>query len=71
MIKALDISPSSYGMENLVIWYFRDMMHYKVTNPCKVLKVYHQHEVPIREKGRKRYNNNGKSGTAGFTADLS
>lgn len=71
MIKALDISPSSIGMENLSMWYFRAIMNYTVINPCWKLKVYHHHQVPIREKGRKVHFDTKRYEWAPFTADLS
>jgi len=70
MLKEIDIVPSSAGMENVLIWYFRKELNYRVTNPCLRLKVYHNHCIPIREKGRKRYNRKGKNGLAPFTHDL-
>ena len=39
-------------MENRIISMFRTKFNYTVLNPCKVLRVYHNHCVPIREKGR-------------------
>ena len=71
MLNELKFIPSSNGMENVFIWYVRDKLGFKVLNPCLVLKIYHMHCIPIREKGRKRYNTGGKSGTTGFTKDLS
>ena len=70
MLKELDIVPSSNGMENVLIWYFKEKLGYKVLNACKVLIFYHNHCTPIREKGRKRYNRNGKNGLAPFTDKL-
>ena len=70
MLKELDIVPSSSGMENVLIWYFRHELKFKVTNPCLHLIVYHSHCVPLREKGRKRYNRKGKNGLAQFTNEL-
>lgn len=70
MLLDLNIIPSSSGMENVLIWYFRKTLNYKVTNPCKHLIVYHNHCVSIREKGRKRYNLKNKNGLAQFTDKL-
>lgn len=39
-------------MENRIISMFKTKMNYTVLNPCKVLRVYHNHCVPMREKGR-------------------
>ena len=70
MLKDLDILPSALGMENVLIYYFRNNLSYKVLNPCLVLKVYHSHCVPVRQKDRKRYNLKGKNGLAPFTNRL-
>ena len=70
MLKELDIVPSSSGMENVLIWFFRTKLNYRVINPCWKLKVYHNHCVPLREQGRKRYNRKGKNGLAPFSMDL-
>ena len=70
LLKDLDIVPSSSGMENVLIWYFRTELGFKVINPCIHVKIYHNHCLPIREKGRKRYNMKGKNGLAPFTNKL-
>lgn len=70
LLKDLDIVPSSSGMENVFIWYFRTELGFKVINPCIHVKIYHNHCLPIREKGRKRYNMKGKNGLAPFTNNL-
>lgn len=70
LLKDLDIVPSSSGMENVLIWYFRKELGFKVLNPCQRIKIYHNHCIPIREKGRKRYNMKGKNGLAPFTNRL-
>ena len=66
----LDVTPNMNGMENVLIWIFQTRLQYRVLNPCKVLIVYHNHCVPIRDGGRKRINGGGKSGAAGFTDKL-
>ena len=45
------------GMENIFIWMFRKKLGYRVINPCLVLKVHHEHCVPIRKTTRRRLNN--------------
>ena len=70
MLKEMDIVPSSSGLENVLIWYFRKKMNYKVINPCWKLKTYHNHCIPIWERRRERYNRKGKNGLAPFTMDL-
>ena len=67
------VSQTSDGMENVMIWYFRTVLGFKVINPCPHVKIYHQHRVPIRNKIRKRINrgrNSGKNGLAPFTDKL-
>lgn len=70
ILKELLFIPSSNGMENVLIWLFQKKLNYKVVNPCLKLKVYHNHCVSIREKGRKSYNNNEKNGLVPITKDL-
>jgi len=36
------------GVENVVIWTLRHRLGYQVTNPCLILKVHHEHCMPIR-----------------------
>ena len=67
-LKLLDtITPNLNGMENLLIWMFREKLGYKVMNPCPILSVHHEHCVDIREKGRRRVNTKLTTGMAPFT----
>ena len=66
----LNVTPNINGMENVLIWIFETKLNYKVLNPCRVLIVYHIHCISIRDKGRRRINVGGKSGTAQFTDKL-
>ena len=61
------ISANLSGMENVLIWMFKTKLGFTVLNPCPILKVNHQHCVPIRDKNRTRVNTRGKSGGAEFT----
>ncbi|XP_012555614.1 uncharacterized protein LOC105844041 isoform X1 [Hydra vulgaris] len=70
MLQELDTGPNSNGIENVLIWYLREKMGYRVINPCLHLIVYHNHCVPIRDIGRKRFNRKGKNGLAQFTREL-
>ncbi len=65
----LDVTPNTSGIENVLMWIFRKRLGYKVINPCKVLFVYHNHCVPIREVGRERINID-KTAMAYFTDQL-
>ena len=69
-LAELDVPPNSSGMENVLLWIFKERLGYKVLNPCKVLKVYHQHCIPVRDNWRKRINRNGLNGGAPFTYKL-
>lgn len=70
-LKPLDsVTPNLNGMENVLMWLFRDVLGYKVLNPCKILFVHHQHCVSIREKGRRRVNTRKTTGICGFTNKL-
>eukprot|EP00795_Rhopilema_esculentum_P011330 gene11330-21521_t len=69
-LTELDVPPNTYGMENVILWIFKERLAYKVLNPCKVLKVYHQHCIPVRDNWRKRINRKGLNGGASFTDKL-
>ncbi|XP_050409844.1 uncharacterized protein LOC126824621 [Patella vulgata] len=62
--KELSVFAIHYGVENMSIWAFRTLGHYKVTNPCKVLKVYHLHCTGLRDARRKRLNTSKNTGMA-------
>ncbi|KAK6190281.1 hypothetical protein SNE40_002187 [Patella caerulea] len=62
--KELSVLSIDYGVENMSIWAFRNLGHYKVTNPCKVLKVYHIHCTGLRDARRKRINTGKNTGMA-------
>ena len=66
----LDVTPNINGMENVLMWIFKTRLSYKILNPCKVLVVYHEHCLSIREIGRRRINIGGKSALASFTNQL-
>ena len=56
-----------YGMENIMIATFKKVLKYKVTNPCSIIKIHHEHCIPIRNK-RKRVPNKGNNyGLAPYT----
>jgi len=66
----LDVTPNINGMENVLMWIYKTRLKYRILNPCKVLFVYHMHCIPIRETGRKRINNGGKSALVPYTNQL-
>lgn len=59
------------GIENILIWVFKEKLKYTVLNPCKVLYAHHQHCVPLRDIKRKRLNSKKNTGTATFSDKLS
>ena len=69
-LNDLEISPSSAGMENVLIWHLEKTLNYRVLNPCRKLIVYHNHCIPIRNSNRKRYNLRGKNGMVPFSEQL-
>jgi len=52
--KLTGVTIVSYGFENLMIGWFRNVYKLKTLNPCRQLITYHQHCVPIREANRIR-----------------
>ncbi|KAK6192773.1 hypothetical protein SNE40_004190 [Patella caerulea] len=68
--KELTVTSIDYGVENMSIWAFRNLGHYKVTNPCKVLRVYHLHCTGLRDEKRKRLNTGRNTAMAPPTDQL-
>ena len=67
----LDFNGDTNGQENVLIWFFQNVLGYRVSNPCKVINIYHQHCSRIHTSfSTGRVNNNGRSGTAGYTDQL-
>ena len=70
-LKPLDsVTPNLNGMENVLMWLFRDVLGYTLVNPCKTLFIHHQHCVPKREKYRPRVNTKNTTAHSGFTDKL-
>ncbi|KAK6190493.1 hypothetical protein SNE40_002353 [Patella caerulea] len=68
--KALDYWSIVWGQENIAIHTFRTLGHFKVTNPCEVLFVYHIHCSNLRDSTRYRINTRANSGMAPPTDTL-
>ncbi|KAK6183898.1 hypothetical protein SNE40_006470 [Patella caerulea] len=68
--KALDYWSIVWGQENIAIHTFRTLGHFKVTNPCEVLFVYHIHCSNLRDSTRYRINTSANSGMAPPTNTL-
>ena len=66
----IDVAPNMSGIENILMWVFRKRLGYRVINPCKILIVYHNHCVSIREVGRERINLDKNTALAYFSAEL-
>ena len=69
-LAELDVTPNINGMENVLMWVYKTRLNYRILNPCKVLFIYHMHCIPIRETGRQRINNGGKSAWVPYTNQL-
>lgn len=71
-IEKLGVSKvSTKGMENVVVWIFKKVLNYEVANPCRILKIHHEHCIPIRDSERgNRINTNGSSALADFIVKL-
>ncbi|KAK6190494.1 hypothetical protein SNE40_002354 [Patella caerulea] len=68
--KALNFRSVVFGQENVMIHTFRNLGHFKVTNPCKVLFVYHIHCSNLRDSTRSRINTSANTGRARPTDTL-
>ena len=69
MLMGLEFGQNGAGMENVLMWYFENLMGYRLLNPCKIVYVYHNHCVPIRFAHYTRYNHK-KSSLAPFSSRL-
>ncbi|KAK6191452.1 hypothetical protein SNE40_003139 [Patella caerulea] len=54
--EALNHTSHYKGIDNVIIYTFKDLLKYKVLNPCKVIYVYHFHCSGVRPRGVKRIN---------------
>lgn len=65
----LEFPSHVYGSENVVIWAFRKVLNFTVTNPCRRLVIYHNHCAEVRASGahRERVQNVGILGIAAFS----
>ena len=70
MMTGLNFGQNGAGMENVLMWYFEKHMGYRVLNPCKIVYVYHNHCVHVKQDHYIRYNLDGKSGLAPFSSNL-
>ena len=68
----LNFNGDSDGQENVLIWFFRNVLHYRVLNPCKVIHIYHQHcsKIHTRSGGRVNKGPLAKNGISPFTEKL-
>ena len=62
IIRANKMENNDNGMENIIVWIFREKLGSKVINPCLVLHVHHEHCVPIRKTKRRRVNDEMSQG---------
>ena len=63
------ITQNNPGIENVIIYMFREDLGFNVSNPCKILKTYHQHQVQARNKKGKRVNEVGKNSASAKITD--
>ncbi|KAK6165499.1 hypothetical protein SNE40_022418 [Patella caerulea] len=69
--KALNHRSSTLGIDNVILWTFKNILKYKVMNPCKVITMFHYHCSGVRPTAAaKRINNNKNSGMSGPTDKL-
>lgn len=68
--SALNFNGDSDGQENVLIWFFEDVLHYRVLNPCKVINIYHQHCSKHHTRTGQRVNYEGRSKGSHFTDQL-
>ena len=47
-LEQLEFGLTKYGIENRIIWLFKNVLKYCVVNPCNVLRIYHYHCSDLR-----------------------
>ena len=66
MLSGLNFVQNVAGMGNVLMWYFEKHIAYRILNPSKIVFAHHNHCIHVKLAHWKRYNNNGKSGSAPF-----
>lgn len=69
MKEYLSLKCDDWGLENIVITLYREFLKYRVTNPCFILHLYHNHCSELRHNDRIR-RKNVKAGKARPTSEL-
>ncbi len=67
VLSEFDYEMHVFGGENVLLWVLRNRMKKKLLNPCRYLKIYHNHCVNIHSSTRKRINRKGKSVSVPFS----
>ena len=70
-LSGLEFVFPAKGGENVLMWLFREKLHYCVINPCTILTTYHLHCSDVRNRDTMpRVNNENNSAHAHPTNDL-
>lgn len=69
-LALLKHSNDQFGVENIMIFLFREKLKYEVINPCFVLYIYHVHCAGVFSKNRVRVNRYDTTGMANFIDQL-
>ncbi|XP_055959166.1 uncharacterized protein LOC130014256 [Patella vulgata] len=69
--NSLSHRSSAFGIDNVLIWTFKNILKYKVLNPCKVITMFHYHCSGVRPTAAgKRVNNSTNTGMSRPTENL-
>ena len=68
-LTEMEFKLPSYGMENVVLWIFQEMLHFCTLNPCSILETFHLHCSRFKGSDYKRVNG-VHSGVAAITNNL-
>ena len=55
-LQLMDIKLHEYGAENVLIWILGNKLKFKVLNPCRTVRLYHNHCSGYRPQDRPRIN---------------
>lgn len=70
MKAEMNYTQGTFGMENVIVWYAKNVWEYNVLNPCRTLKIYHIDCRHIDMKKRDRQPRDDHIGRAAFTDQL-
>ncbi|ESO95797.1 hypothetical protein LOTGIDRAFT_160344 [Lottia gigantea] len=60
--KIMNVKSYKFGIDNLIIWMFKNVLNYKVLNPCKIIHIFHVHCSGVRNRDNIKRVSKGRHG---------